>query len=54
MIIEYIKNQKEHHKNESFSDEFKRLIIENGIQFDERDFLYYRGSTLAGLAVHSY
>ena len=39
IIIEYIKNQKEHHKNESFSDEFKRMIIENGIQFDERYFL---------------
>ena len=39
IIIEYIKNQKEHHKNESFSDEFKRIIIENGIQFDKRYFL---------------
>ena len=39
IIIEYIKNQKEHHKNESFSDEFKRMIIEDGIQFDERYFL---------------
>ena len=39
MIIEYIKNQKEHHKTESFYDEFKRMIIENGIQFDERYFL---------------
>ena len=39
IIIEYIKNQKEHHKIESFYDEFKRIIIENGIQFDERFFL---------------
>ena len=39
MIIEYIKNQKEHHKTESFYNEFKRIIIENGIQFDERYFL---------------
>jgi len=29
MIIEYIKNQKEHHKKESFFDEYKRLLIEN-------------------------
>ena len=39
IIIEYIKNQKEHHKTESFYDEFKSMIIENGIQFDERYFL---------------
>ena len=39
MIIEYIKNQKEHHKTKSFYDEYKRLLIENGIQFDERYFL---------------
>ena len=31
MIINYIKNQKEHHKAENFYDEFKRLLIENGI-----------------------
>ncbi|MDQ6762539.1 MAG: hypothetical protein M3015_07915, partial [Bacteroidota bacterium] len=31
MIINYIKNQKEHHKTENFYDEFKRLLIENGI-----------------------
>ena len=38
-MIEYIKNQKEHHKTESFYDEFKRIIIENGVEFDERYFL---------------
>ena len=31
MIINYIKSQKEHHKVETFYDEFKRLLIENGI-----------------------
>ena len=36
MIINYIKNQKEHHRKESFEDEFKRLLIENGIEFDEK------------------
>jgi REP element-mobilizing transposase RayT len=36
MIINYIKNQKEHHKTESFFDEFKRLLIENGVEFDEK------------------
>ena len=39
IIIEYIKNQKEHHKTESFYDEFKRMIIENGVELDERYFL---------------
>ena len=34
-IINYIKNQKEHHKSESYYDEFKRLLIENEIEFDE-------------------
>ncbi len=39
MIINYIKNQKEHHKKESFYDEFKRLLIENEIEFDEKYLL---------------
>lgn len=39
MIIEYIKNQKEHHKKESFFDEYKQLLIENGISFDEKYLL---------------
>ena len=39
IIIEYIKNQKEHHKTETFSDEYKRLLVENGIEFDERYLL---------------
>jgi len=34
MIIKYVKNQKTHHKKETFYDEFKRLLIENGIAFD--------------------
>lgn len=36
MIINYIKNQKEHHKNESFEDEYKNLLKSNGIEFDEK------------------
>ena len=39
IIINYIKNQKEHHKKENFYDEFKRLLIENGIEFDEKYLL---------------
>ena len=38
-IINYVKNQKEHHKSESFYDEYKRLLIENGIEFDEKYLL---------------
>jgi putative transposase len=38
IIINYIKNQQEHHKKESFEDEFKRLLKENGIEADERFF----------------
>ncbi len=38
-IITYVKNQKEHHKTESFFDEYKRLLIENGIEFDEKYLL---------------
>ena len=39
MIINYIKNQKEHHKSETFYEEYKRLLSENGIEFDERYLL---------------
>lgn len=39
IIINYVKNQKEHHKTESFYDEYKRLLIENGIEFDEKYLL---------------
>jgi len=35
-IISYIKNQKEHHKKETFYDEFKSLLIETGVEFDEK------------------
>ena len=39
MIINYVKKQKEHHRKESFYDEYKRLLIENGIEFDEKYLL---------------
>lgn len=38
-IINYVKNQKTHHKTETFYDEFKRLLLENGIKFDEEYLL---------------
>ncbi|MBT0810424.1 IS200/IS605 family transposase [Litoribacter ruber] len=38
-IINYIINQKEHHKKESFYEEYKRLLIENGVAFKEEYML---------------
>jgi REP element-mobilizing transposase RayT len=35
-VIKYIQNQEEHHKTISFKEEFLQLLIENGIEFDER------------------
>ena len=35
-LIEYVKNQKEHHKKVSFRDEYIRLLKEHGIEFDEK------------------
>lgn len=37
-IINYIKNQHEHHHKETFVDELKRLLIEHGIEIDEQYF----------------
>ncbi len=34
--IYYIKNQQEHHRKESFLDEYRRLLREAGIEFDEK------------------
>jgi REP element-mobilizing transposase RayT len=38
-IINYIKNQKEHHKTVSFENEYRQILIENGIEIDEKYFL---------------
>ena len=35
-LIEYIANQKEHHKSESFQDEFRRLCTKYKLEVDER------------------
>jgi putative transposase len=32
----YIGNQERHHKGESFQDEFRRLLDESGMEYDER------------------
>ena len=39
VIINYIKNQKNHHKKETFYDEFKKILVENGVEFDEKYLL---------------
>ena len=36
VLINYIKNQKEHHKTITFEDEFRQLLAENGIEWDEK------------------
>jgi REP element-mobilizing transposase RayT len=38
-IINYIKNQKEHHKTVDFESEYRRFLTDNGIDIDERYFL---------------
>ena len=34
-IVHYIRNQEEHHKTFSFQDEFRKLLSEHGIEWDE-------------------
>ena len=35
-VIEYIKSQPEHHRQISFSDELRALLVKFGVQFDEK------------------
>jgi putative transposase len=37
-LIEYIKNQQEHHKKVSFEEEYRELLLQNGIIPDEKYF----------------
>jgi putative transposase len=36
MLVNYIKNQKEHHKKVTFEDEYRALLKEYAIEVDER------------------
>ena len=36
IVSHYIENQEEHHKTEAFQDEYRRLLDEHGIEYDER------------------
>jgi len=38
-LIEYIKRQEEHHRRTSFVEEYRKLLEEAGIEFDERYIL---------------
>ena len=38
-LIEYVKNQEEHHKTKTFREEFIELLNEYGIEFDEKYLL---------------
>jgi len=38
-LIEYVKNQKEHHKKVNFRDEYIDLLKEHRIEFDEKFLL---------------
>jgi putative transposase len=39
LIINYIIKQQEHHKNRTFSDEYRQLLHEHGIEIEEKYFL---------------
>jgi len=38
-LIEYVKNQQQHHKKADFRDEYIALLKEHGIEFDEKYML---------------
>ncbi len=38
-LIEYVKNQEEHHKIKTFKDEYRELLKEHEIEFDEKYLL---------------
>ena len=38
VVIDYIRGQQEHHHKTSFEEEYRKLMMENGIQVDERYF----------------
>jgi putative transposase len=38
-VIEYIKTQEEHPRRTTFRDELRRLLVEAGVEFDEKYLL---------------
>ncbi len=37
-LIDYVRNQKEHHQKKTFEQEYKMLLMESGVRIDERFF----------------
>jgi len=37
-LIDYIKNQQEHHRKKTFEEEYRNLLIESGLKIEERFF----------------
>ena len=38
-IVRYIAKQKEHHRSKAFANEYRELLIENGVEIKEEYFL---------------
>jgi REP element-mobilizing transposase RayT len=38
-LVQYVKNQKDHHRIETFKEEFIELLNEHGVEFDEKYLL---------------
>jgi len=38
-LVNYVKNQREHHHKKTFREEYIELLKEHGIEFDERYLL---------------
>ena len=35
-VIDYIKNQREHHRKKTFQEEYLELLQKHGVDYDER------------------
>jgi hypothetical protein len=36
VVVEYIRNQQEHHTKRTFEEEYRSFLIQNEVDFDER------------------
>jgi hypothetical protein len=37
-LVDYIRNQQEHHRKKTFEQEYRSLLMESGVKIDERYF----------------
>jgi len=37
-LVVYVRNQQEHHRKESFQEEYRRILEESGLKIDDRYF----------------